>query len=133
LQGLNVAFGGEQRSEKYTITAGEEASYKNYDVAAGVAAGAQVFSGFFPQNAGSHSRNSVAGYLDLEQDITKAWVRQRGTSFRKLLRLWKYIELQIRNPLQNHRRHCITGVGEQWISRTFAATALLCQNEHIIS
>ncbi|MCE7061691.1 TonB-dependent receptor [Dyadobacter sp. CY343] len=74
LEGLNVAIGAEQRTEKYTITAGEEASYKNYDVAAGVAAGAQVFSGFFPQNAGSHSRNSIAGYLDLEQDITKAWV-----------------------------------------------------------
>jgi iron complex outermembrane receptor protein len=74
LYGLNVALGAEQRTDKYTITAGEEASYKNYDVAAGVAAGAQVFSGFFPQNAGSHSRNSVAGYLDLEQDIAKWWV-----------------------------------------------------------
>jgi iron complex outermembrane receptor protein len=81
LQGLNVAFGGEQRSEKYTITAGEEASYKNYDVAAGVPAGAQVFSGFFPQNAGSHSRHSVAGYLDLEQDIFKAWVVSAALRF----------------------------------------------------
>ncbi|KAA0991165.1 TonB-dependent receptor [Dyadobacter aurulentus] len=81
LHGLNVAIGAEQRTEKYTITAGEEASYKNYDVAAGVAAGAQVFSGFFPQNAGSHSRNSIAGYLDLEQDITKAWVLSGALRF----------------------------------------------------
>lgn len=81
LHGLNVALGAEQRSEKYTITAGEEASYKNYDVAAGVAAGAQVFSGFFPQNAGSHSRHSVAGYLDLEQDITESWVLSAALRF----------------------------------------------------
>ncbi len=81
LDGLNVALGGEQRSEKYTITAGEEASYKNYDVAAGVPAGAQVFSGFFPQNAGSHSRHSIAGYLDLEQDITKSWVISAALRF----------------------------------------------------
>jgi iron complex outermembrane receptor protein len=81
LHGLNVAVGAEQRTDKYTITAGEESSYKNYDVAAGVAAGAQVFSGFFPQNAGSHSRNSVAGYIDLEQDITKAWVLSGALRF----------------------------------------------------
>ncbi|GGM76329.1 TonB-dependent receptor [Dyadobacter beijingensis] len=81
LHGLNVALGGEQRTDKYTITAGEEASYKNYDIAAGVAAGAQVFSGFFPQNAGSHSRHSVAGYLDLEQDITRAWVLSAALRF----------------------------------------------------
>nr|WP_295927256.1 TonB-dependent receptor [uncultured Dyadobacter sp.] len=81
LYGLNVALGAEQRTDKYTITAGEEASYKNYDVAAGVAAGAQVFSGFFPQNAGSHSRNSVAGYIDLEQDFTKSWVLSAALRF----------------------------------------------------
>ncbi|MCF0071944.1 TonB-dependent receptor [Dyadobacter sp. CY261] len=81
LQGLNVALGAEQRTDKYTITAGEEASYKNYDIAAGVAAGAQVFSGFFPQNAGSHARHSVAGYLDLEQDITEAWVVSAALRF----------------------------------------------------
>jgi iron complex outermembrane receptor protein len=81
LYGLNVAVGAEQRTDKYTITAGEESSYKNYDVAAGVAAGAQVFSGFFPQNAGSHSRSSVAGYIDLEQDITKAWVLSAALRF----------------------------------------------------
>ncbi|WP_439556636.1 TonB-dependent receptor, partial [Dyadobacter sp.] len=81
LTGLNVAVGAEQRTDKYTITAGEEASYKNYDVAAGVAAGAQVFSGFFPQNAGSHSRNSVAGYVDLEQDLTKNWVLSAALRF----------------------------------------------------
>ncbi|NIJ54745.1 TonB-dependent receptor plug domain-containing protein [Dyadobacter arcticus] len=81
LYGLNIAVGAEQRTDKYTITAGEEASYKNYDVAAGVAAGAQVFSGFFPQNAGSHSRHSVAGYIDVEQDITKAWVLSAALRF----------------------------------------------------
>lgn len=81
LQGLNVAFGAEQRTDKYTITAGEESSYRNYDIVAGVASGAQVFPGFFPQNAGSHSRHNIAGYVDLEQDLTRAWVLSAALRF----------------------------------------------------
>ncbi|WP_201747708.1 TonB-dependent receptor [Dyadobacter flavalbus] len=81
LQGLNVAVGAEQRTDKYTITAGEESSYQNYDIASGVASGSQVFAGFFPQNAGTHSRHSVAGYVDLEQDLTRAWVLSAALRF----------------------------------------------------
>jgi len=74
LEGLNLAFGGEYRSENFGIRAGEEASWRNYDTGSGAASGAQVFAGFFPANAGDNSRNSVAGYLDLEQDFTKNWL-----------------------------------------------------------
>lgn len=74
LAGLNVALGAEYRVDKFSVKAGEESSYKNYNVASGVAAGSQVFSGFLPSNAGDFSRNNVGVYLDLEQDFNKRLV-----------------------------------------------------------
>jgi iron complex outermembrane receptor protein len=71
LKGLNFAYGGEFRIDQYKQIAGEEASYRNFDTASKAAAGAQVFAGFTPQYAGKFSRNSVAVYLDLEQDFTE--------------------------------------------------------------
>lgn len=75
---LNVAFGTEVRREQYKITAGEPDSYRGGGVpnrAGGVAAiGAQVFPGFRPSNEVDESRNSVAGYVDLEGDFL-AWLR----------------------------------------------------------
>ena len=81
LNGLNVAFGAEFRVDEFGTRAGEEASYKNYNTALGVAAGAQVFAGFLPSNAGTHSRNNVGVYTDLELDITKAWVLSGALRF----------------------------------------------------
>lgn len=69
--GLNFAWGAEFRTESYGQTAGEEASYKNYNTAGGAAAGAQVFAGFLPENEGTHSRNAFSLYTDLELDLTK--------------------------------------------------------------
>ncbi|MDN3673223.1 TonB-dependent receptor [Flavobacterium branchiarum] len=60
--GLNVAFGGEYRFEKYKIVAGEEASY--------IDGGSQSFPGFSPLNAVNENRNSVGVYADVEADIT---------------------------------------------------------------
>jgi len=74
LSGLNVAIGGEFRIDEFEIEPGEEASYKNYNTAAGITSGAQVFAGFQPQNAGSNSRNSAAGYLDVELDLTERFL-----------------------------------------------------------
>jgi iron complex outermembrane recepter protein len=71
LDGLNTAFGAEFRVDQFGIVAGEEASWKNYNIPSGVASGAQVFAGFFPQNAGTFSRNNFAIYSDNELDITK--------------------------------------------------------------
>jgi iron complex outermembrane recepter protein len=72
--GLNLAFGGEYRTESFTVRAGEEASWKNFNPASGAAVGSQVFSGFLPSNAGTFSRSSQAGYLDLEKDFSKAFM-----------------------------------------------------------
>jgi iron complex outermembrane recepter protein len=72
---LNVAFGAEYRRENYQIQAGEPDSYRDGGVAnqAGgrAAIGAQVFPGFRPSNAVDASRNSVAGYVDVEGDVIK--------------------------------------------------------------
>ena len=73
-EGLNVAFGAEYRMDQFGIRAGEEASYKNYNTAAGVAAGAQVFAGFLPSNEGNNNRSNVSLYVDLEQDFTKKFM-----------------------------------------------------------
>jgi iron complex outermembrane receptor protein len=77
---LRVALGGEFRADQYDITAGEPDSYRDGGVrvldASGApttrlaAAGAQVFPGFRPGDAGSHSRNNAAAYVDLESDLT---------------------------------------------------------------
>ena len=60
---LTVALGAEARHEKYEIGAGDVASYTG--------TGAQGYSGFRPENAGSHSRHNESVYLDLEAEITR--------------------------------------------------------------
>lgn len=60
--GFLVAWGLEYRHEDFTIDAGDPASYAG--------AGAQVFPGYTPGDAGSHSRDNQAVYLDLESDLT---------------------------------------------------------------
>ncbi len=70
-QGMNVAFGAEYRRETYKIFAGEAGSYIDADgVGVGGNAGSQGFPGFQPSDATNKSRNSVAGYVDVETDLT---------------------------------------------------------------
>jgi iron complex outermembrane recepter protein len=74
LSGLNFAFGGEFRQDGFAIRAGEEASYTNYNPAATVTAGAQVFPGFLPSNAIDSTRNIGAFYVDVEQDFSSRFM-----------------------------------------------------------
>lgn len=102
MSGFNLAFGAEYRIENYQIRAGEEASYTNYGLATQYATqngdtiliqdgkgpistifgpngsarpgGAQVFPGFSPNNELSAFRNSVAGYVDTELDLSEAFL-----------------------------------------------------------
>ncbi len=60
---FGVAFGMEARSEKYTIIAGDEASYEGE--------GSNSFPGLNKLNAGSNQRFNIGAYLDLSYDITK--------------------------------------------------------------
>lgn len=96
--GLNVAFGAEHRAENYEITAGELASYAQYDVngdpitnpsqetrkdffGSTRPGGSQVFPGFSPANEVSRNRSSVAGYLDLEANFTKKFLLGAAVRF----------------------------------------------------
>lgn len=92
-EGFNVAFGAEYRVENYQLIAGEEASYTAYDINGEpvtqttpdsdkvysyfgrlVPGGSQVFPGFRPENEVNQNRNSYAGYVDLEADLSEEFL-----------------------------------------------------------
>ncbi|HEX2815172.1 MAG TPA: TonB-dependent receptor, partial [Phenylobacterium sp.] len=60
---LNFAFGAETRHNEFELDAGEPSSY--------FGAGAQSFTGYDPSNAGRHTRNDYAGYVDFALDPIK--------------------------------------------------------------
>jgi len=66
---VNVAAGLEARLENYSIFAGEEASWQNYDPTK--ASGAQVFPGFRPANEVNEDRTAIGAYVDLETNLTE--------------------------------------------------------------
>ncbi len=75
LKGINIAAGSEFRVDNYQIIAGEEASYTDYDgVGIGKVGGAQVFPGFQPRNELNRFRTNLAGYLDVELNVTEKWM-----------------------------------------------------------
>ncbi len=97
-EGVNFAFGAEYRMEKYDIVAGERASYEEYtsqgDVitradqtpaldffGTGRPGGSQVFPGFGPKNELSRERSSIAGYFDIEADLTEQFLLTFATRF----------------------------------------------------
>jgi len=71
---LNLAFGAEYRYERYSIYAGEEASYTNYDPTFFKATGSQGFPGYRPSDEVAANRSNIAGYVDAEWDVTKKWL-----------------------------------------------------------
>jgi len=86
LQGVNVAFGAEQRHENFKENPGEEASYTAYDVNGNIRTGtsvnptdffgatlpgsSQVFAGFREENKVNKNRNAYAAYGDVEFNFT---------------------------------------------------------------
>jgi iron complex outermembrane receptor protein len=71
---VNVAFGGEYRVDRFQIEAGEPNSYINGGRKIGTtptASGSQVFPGYQPTDQIDKSRSNVAGYVDLESDVTE--------------------------------------------------------------
>ena len=84
LAGVNVAFGGAYRLDRYEIFAGEEASYRDYGRAQviengqivtrdtlGKDPGSQGFVGFRPENEVDRTRTNAAAYLDTEVNVTE--------------------------------------------------------------
>jgi iron complex outermembrane recepter protein len=89
--GLNLGFGAEYRIEKYTIYAGEEASYKGYrstelfypNVTENrtPASGSQGFPGFSPSDVIKANRSNISLYTDAELNATKAWLIDGAVRF----------------------------------------------------
>ncbi len=65
---LTVAWGLENRRDSFTIKQGDPASYA-CNLAISTNCFAQVFPGYQPIDAGTHSRHDNAVYLDLETDF----------------------------------------------------------------
>ncbi len=81
LSGLNVAYGAEFRSEKYSINMGEEASYTLYANPYDLAGGSQGFPGFSPSDT-VHATRSVFGvYGDAELNVTSKWLVDGAVRF----------------------------------------------------
>jgi len=93
IKGINVAFGAEYRFENYKVQPGNENSYGNFDIngnlvnsttpddmlttdilGRGRPSGSQCFAGFLPSNFVDANRSSVAGYADVEFDISDAFL-----------------------------------------------------------
>ena len=73
LKSLGFAAGGEFRRENFQIRAGNPASYVNGPfVPNGAPGGAQVFPGFRPSNVTDVSRDSFAGYVELDAEVNDA-------------------------------------------------------------
>ena len=68
-RGFNLGMGAEFRYEKYTLYAGEEASYRNYSTG-DKASGSQGFPGYQPSDEVDANRTVFGGYVDAEIDIT---------------------------------------------------------------
>jgi iron complex outermembrane receptor protein len=78
-ESVSLAFGGEYRDENYKIVPGELQSYINGPFSAApfnAAGGSQVFPGFRPSNATDVSRDSFAGYVELDADLTDSLTLQ---------------------------------------------------------
>jgi len=70
IEGINVAFGAESRSESYSIRAGERGSWDDYDGPGGGNAGSQGFPGFRPEDVIDKGRHAAGAYVDVETQIT---------------------------------------------------------------
>ncbi len=100
LEGMNIAFGAEFRTEKFNIFAGEEGSYATYDTNGLVITdpanqsapidpvsnearpgGSQGFPGYSPANVVDKSRTNLSLYADGEFDITNALLVSTAVRF----------------------------------------------------
>ena len=91
-EGVNVAFGMEFRTERFTIFAGEEASYALYDVNGlpitnpalqdvavdsngdELSGGSQGFPGYSPANEVDRGRSNVSLYADVEMNTSENYL-----------------------------------------------------------
>jgi len=99
LNGMNLAFGAEYRTENFVIFAGEEGSWGTYteegvlitdpakqpqaedDFGNPRPGGSQGFPGYSPANEVDRSRSNISLYADTEFDITEAFLLSAAARF----------------------------------------------------
>jgi iron complex outermembrane recepter protein len=83
VKSMNIAAGAEFRTDMFSIEEGEEASWKNYDLAAKPlrVGGSQVFPGFQPSNNVDESRTVLGAYVDAESDINDKFLVNAAARF----------------------------------------------------
>jgi len=100
LNGLNLAFGAEYRTEQFTIFAGEEGSYATYDVNGQAITdpanqtipvdpitgdvrpgGSQGFPGYSPANVVNRGRSNASLYADGELDVNENFMISSALRF----------------------------------------------------
>jgi len=100
LEGMNLAFGAEYRTENFIIFAGEEGSWGTYDVNGLLITdpanqtqpidpdsgdprpgGSQGFPGYSPKNEVDRSRSNFSLYADGEFDLTEAFLLSAAARF----------------------------------------------------
>ena len=79
---LNIAFGVEWHTEKFTSVAGNEKSYEpGIYRFQGFSVGSNGYQGLKPEFAGSWDRPNFSLYLDLETDVTDKWTLGVATRY----------------------------------------------------
>ena len=75
IQNLNVAFGAQYRRDNFQVRRGDPASFAIGPLAiTGRASGSNGRPGFAPADENDLSRSNVAGYIDLEADLSDAFL-----------------------------------------------------------
>ncbi len=133
VKGINVAVGGEFRVDHYQIHAGEEASYRNYGFVEqvvngnvilvdtlGVSGGAQSFPGFRPENEVDQFRNSIAGYADIELDLTDKFLLAGAGRFENYSDFGSTLNGKLATRIKAHDRFALRGA----VSTGFRAPSL---------
>jgi len=86
---MSIGYGLAFVWERYRISAGERSSYidggipvlDGPSIGDTTTAGSQVYPGFTPDNANTATRYNLAGYIDLEQNITDKLLGQAATRY----------------------------------------------------
>lgn len=138
-EGINVAAGAEYRIDRYQLTPGEEASWRNYGIVdtvingrvqqvdvLGLPSGSRGFVGFRPSDAVTANRTNAAAYADVEVNFTKTFGNWRAP-LRRLQRFWQYAQRQIGHPLLARQSDAARGI-QHGLPRPFAPTDPLQQS-----
>lgn len=71
---ISIAFGAEQRTERFVTEEGELASYNDATPNVADRTGSESFGGFKPENASNDYRSNIGIYTDISADLSKSFL-----------------------------------------------------------